>query len=145
MPRETSPAFIRTVQTLLHVPVLAGYLDGTGAITFIDSLPIDYRCTLEKITFVFNTPATGTSASQIFNVRKGGPSGTIVGSITLLLGDGTAIGKFKEAKVTAANDEAAKFKDGDTLSFTRDSSGTAFTAGTGTFFVTFRQRAQARI
>ena len=145
MPRETNPAWIRTFQPFLHVPVLAGYLDGTGAITFIDSLPIDHRCELEKITFIFNTPATGTSASQIFNVRRGGATGTIVGSITLLLGDGTAIGKFKEAKVTAANADSARFKDGDTLSFTRDASGTAFTAGTGTFYLTFRQRPQARI
>lgn len=145
MPRETSPAFIRTSFPLLHVASVTNTLDGTGAITLVDSLPIDFRATLEKITFTVTTVLAGAGGTQTFKVRKGGATGTVIATLTVALADGNAIGKFKSAAVAAADDENAKFKDADTLSLTRDSGGTAYTGGAGTFVLTFRQRPQARI
>lgn len=145
MPREAFPGFTRIVWPLLHVASVSGTLDGTGAITFITSLPIPFRCWLESITFVVTTALAGAGGTQTFVVRKGNASGTSILTLTVALADGGSIGAFKQASVTAANDEAAKFVDGDTLSFTRNASGTAYTGGAGTFYLIFRQRPQARI
>jgi hypothetical protein len=144
MPREASPAFVRTILPLLTVPAVTGILDGTGAITVIASLPIPYKATLEKITYVVGTTHVGGGGTQAFRVRKGGATGTIIATLTLAIADVGAVGAFKTASVAAADDESARFVDGDTLSFTRDSGGTAYSAGTGHFFLTFRQRPQAK-
>lgn len=145
MPREAGPAFTRIQWPLLYVAAVTNALDGTGAITFITSLPVPFRCVLESITYVVSTVHTGAGGTQTFVVRKGNASGTSILTLTVALADVGSIGAFKQASVTAANDEAAKFVDGDTLSFTRNSGGTAYTAGAGTFYLTFRQRLQARI
>jgi hypothetical protein len=130
---------------LLPVNQVAGTFDGTGAITLITSLPIDFRCTLEKIVYVAGVAHAGAGGTQTFKVRKGGATGTVIATLTVALADVGAVGAFKAASVAAADDEAAKLKDGDTLSFTRDASGTAYTTANGMFYLIFRQRPQARI
>jgi len=147
MPAEKGPAFIRVKEDLLHVPSVTGFLDGTGAISFIVSRVADgYVQTLEKITFVATTAFTGSAGTQTFKVRKGNASGTVVATLTLALADMDASnGKSKSASVAAADSEVARFGDTDTLSFTRDASGTTFTAGAGVFTLTWRQKPQARI
>lgn len=144
MPREASPAFVRTILPLLTVPAVTGILDGTGAITLINSLPLPYKATIEKITYVTGTTHVGGGGTQVFKVRKGGATGTVVATLTIAIGDVGAVGAFKTASVAAADDENARLVDGDTISFTRDSGGTAYSAGTGHFFLTLRQRAQAK-
>lgn len=146
MPAEKGPAFTRTVLPLLVAPALTGIADGTGAITLIDSLPVGYLGNIEKITFVSGSIATGTSATQTYKLRKGGASGTVIATLTLALADVNAVGKFKSASVAAADDAAAKLnKDTDTISLTRDASGTAYTKFEGVFYLTMRQKPQARI
>lgn len=144
MPREASPAFIRTIVPLLPVPGVVGILDGTGAITLVNSLPLPYKATIEKITYVAGLIHTGAGGTQTFKVRKGGATGTVVATLTVALADVGAVGAFKTASVAAADDENARLVDGDTISFTRDASGTAYTAGSGIFYLTLRQRAQAK-
>lgn len=145
MPAEKGPAWIRTTEDLLHVSTHTGYLDGTGAITFITSrVAAGYVQTLEKIEFVSTTAFTGSGGTQTFKVRKGNATGTVVATLTLALADmDTSAGKSKAAYTTDA--DAARFGDTDTVSFTRDASGTAFTAGAGVFRLTWRQKPQARI
>lgn len=147
MPAEKGPAWIRTKEDLLYVPTHTNYLDGTGALTFITSRVADgFIRTLEKITFVSTTAFTGTAGTQTFKVRKGNATGTVVATLTLALADmDTTAGKSKSADVAAADQDAARFGDTDTLSFTRDASGTAFTGGAGVFTLTWRQKPQARI
>lgn len=148
MPSEKGPAFIRTKETLLVVPSVTNMLDGTGAISFIVSRVADgFTQTLEKITFVSSVAFTGTSGTQTFKVRKGNASGSVVATLTLALADmDTSAGKSKSYSVAAADHASglSRFSDTDTLSFTRDSGGTAFTAGAGQFILTWRQKPQAR-
>jgi len=145
MPRETSPAFIRTILPLLTVPAVTGILDGTGALTLVTSLPVGYRCWIEKVTYISGTVHTGSGGTQTFKVRRGGASGSVVATLTVALADvDTAVGRFKQASVAAADDEAAKLQDSDTISLTRESGGTAFSAGSGMFYLILRQRPQAR-
>lgn len=145
MPAEKGPAWIRTTEDLLHVPSVTGYGDGTGALTFITSrVAAGFVQTLEKIEFISTAAATGSGATQTFKVRKGNASGTVAATLTLALADlDTSAGKSKAAYTT--DPDAARFGDTDTLSFTRDASGTAFTAFAGTFRLTWRQKPQARI
>ena len=146
MPAEKGPAFIRTFQPLLNVPTHTGYLDGTGAITLLSALALPgFVATLEKIIYTATLIHTGSGGTQTFRVRKGGATGTIVGSITIALASVGAIGSQVIASVAAADDPVARFIDTDTLSFTRDASGTAFTAGNGFFTLIWRQKPQARI
>jgi hypothetical protein len=146
VPAEKGPAFTRTVLPLLVAPALTGIADGTGAITLVDSLPLGYLGSIEKITFVSGSIATGAGGTQTYKVRKGGPTGTVVATLTLALADVNAVGKFKSALVAAADNEAARLsKDTDTISFTRDAGGTAYTKFEGTFYLTLRQKPQARI
>jgi len=145
MPREVHPAYTRTEKVLLPVPAVTGIGDGTGAITLIDSLPLGYRGLIEKITFISGSIATGAGGTQTFKVRKGGASGTVVATLTLALADVNAVGKFKSASVAAADQESAKLtSDTDTISFTRDASGTAYTKLEGVFVLTIAQRLQAK-
>ncbi len=145
MPAEKGPAWVRHEELLLVVPAVAGIGDGTGAISFIVSrVAAGYVRTLEKIIFVSTSAATGAGATQTYKVRKGNASGTVVATLTLALADlDTSAGKSKAASTTDA--DAARFGDTDTLSFTRDSGGTAFTALTGYFLLVWREKPQARI
>jgi len=145
MPAEKGPAFIRTKEDLLHVPAVTNILDGTGALSFIVSRVADgFVQTLEKITFTSSTILAGAGGTQTFKVRKGNASGTVVATLIVALADfDTSVGRSKSAVTT--DPDAARFSDTDTLSFTRDASGTAFSAGAGVFTLTWRQKPQARI
>lgn len=147
MPRETSPAWVRVKEDLLSFSSVTGYLDGTGALTFITSRVADGVVqTLEKIIFVSTTALAGAGGTQTFKVRKGNATGTVICTATVALADfDTTAGKSKAFAVAAADEPNARFSDADTLSFTRDASGTAFTGGAGVFTLVWRQRPQARI
>jgi hypothetical protein len=147
MPAEKGPAWIRVKEDLLHVPSVTGYLDGTGALTLLDTRVAEgFVQTLEKVTFTSTTALAGAGGTQTFKVRKGGATGTVVCTFTLTLADfQTTAGKSKNFAVAAADQDAARFGDTDTLSLTRDASGTAFTGGAGVITLTWRQKPQARI
>lgn len=144
MPREAGPSFIRVQIPLLAAPALTGIADGTGAITLIDSLPLGYVLTFEKLRFISGSIATGASATQVFKLRKGGATGTVIATLTLNLADVNAVGKFKEASVAAADGNIARLIDTDTISLTRDAGGTAFTKFEGVFIAIARQKPQGR-
>lgn len=144
MPREVNPAFIRS-HHVMRIP-LTGVLDQAGAVTFLDSLVIPYRCALERVTFIPDVAGAGAGASQVFKVRKGAAaSTTVLATLTLTLATHVMGGAGIVATVAAADDQAATFKDGDLLSITKDAGGTVFSGGGGTLQLTFRQRPQNRI
>lgn len=144
MPAEKHPAFHRHCVPLLVAPALTGIADGTGALTLVDTLVLGYTYTIEKLRFISGSIATGASATQVFKLRVGGATGTVVATLTLNLADVNAVGKFKEAAVAAADDAKARVTDTVGLSLTRDSGGTAYTKFEGIFEVVIRQKAQAR-
>ena len=145
MPKEAGPAFLRHELPLLPVTAVTGVGDGTGAITLIDSLPLGYVGVLEKLRFVSSSIATGAGRTQTYKLRKGGATGTVVATLTIALADVNAVGKFKVASVAAADDASARLMDTETLSLTRDASGTAYTKLEGLFSVVIRQKPQARV
>lgn len=141
MPRETFPAFIRTVIPV-RIP-LVGVLDTAGAVTFLLSHVIRFKGTFERAAFVPDVAGAGAGATQAIRIRKGAAAGTILATVTPTLANHVLGGAGIEGAVAAADDEAARFVDNDTLSITKDA-GTVFTAAGGTLFLTFRQRPQAR-
>lgn len=142
MPRETNPAFVRTHKEF-HLG-LVGVGDAAGAVSFLVDYVMPYKAALERVTFTPSTAGAGAGASQVFKVRKGGATGTVIATITLTLANTAIGGAGVVATVAAADDRTATFKDGDTLSITKDAGGTAFTTFDGILSLTFRQRPQAR-
>lgn len=147
MPGEKGPAFTRTKEPLLVVPSVTGILDGTGALTLIDTRVADgFVQTLEAIGFVSTVALAGAGGTQTFKVRKGGATGTVIATAVIALADfQTSAGKSKRFEVDKADEANARFVDTDTLSFTRESGGTAFSAGAGQFYLIWRQKPQARV
>jgi len=141
MPRETFPAFVRT--TLNFSIPLASVLNAAGAVTILLSYVVPFKATLERVTFIPEVTGAGAGATQAINVRKGNATGTILATVTPTLANHVLGAAGLVATVSAANDEAARFVDGSTLSVTKDA-GTVFSAAGGTLELTFRQRPQGR-
>lgn len=142
MPAERAPFFIRTVLPF-RLP-LTGFFDQAGAISYLVSMPLGFRGELEKITFVPDVAGAGAGATHAVHVRKGNASGTDLGSITITLATHVMGGAGITGSIAAASDEAAKIRDTDTISITKDA-GTVFSAAGGTLWLVFRQKPQARI
>lgn len=141
MPRETNPAFVRTT---LAIPVpLAGVLNTSGAVSYIVDYVVPYKCTLEKVTFIPEVAGAGAGATHAIKVRKGGATGTVLATVTVTLALHVIGGPGIVANVAAADETAATFKDGDTLSITKDA-GTVFSTAGGHLLLTFRQRPQSK-
>jgi len=139
MPRPAPYGFSRQV-VVLHIP-FATFLSTTGALVRVLSKTLGFRATLEKVEIVSSVIATGAGASRVINVRKGSATGTIIGTITALLADGSAAGIVKVGTVTTAAD-VNSLGDADTLTVEFPSGGTVFTAGTFDLVLTFRSQAQ---
>ena len=142
MPKEVNPGFVR-VDRSFRIP-LTGVLDQAGAITFLDSYVVTCRCALERVTFIPDVAGAGAGATCALQVRKGAAAGSVIASVTPTLALHVLGGPGIAADVTAANDQLATFKDGDTLSITK-AAGTAFSGAGGTLVLTFRMKPQARI
>lgn len=142
MPRETFPAGIRTHMSF-RLP-LTGFLDTAGAVTYLLSHVINYKAQLERVVFIPDVAGAGAAASQVIKVRKGNASGTVLATVTLTLATHVMGAAGITGAVAAADSEAAKFVDNDTLSITKDAGGTVFSAGGGTLRLTFFQKPQAK-
>lgn len=146
MPRYARGGWIRGVLTFPSVSNIAAnpHFAGTGALTLVDSYAPGFQLVLESFGFCASITAGATAGSQVFKLRKGGASGTVVATLTLALASVNALG---EVAVTAVSIAAAAIDltldDDDTFSITRDASGTDYTTEPeGHFFVRFRQRPQ---
>lgn len=118
--------------------------DGTGALTIVDSFTMGFQCVLEAIGYVTNMVAGASAGSQVFKLRKGGTSGTVLATLTLALANVNALGEVTQALTTSAAIGDKTLFDGDTWSLTRDASGTSFTTKPeGYFYLRFRQLPQA--
>ena len=142
MPRETNPAYVRT--TMSFPVILTGVLNQSGAVTYLASYAMPFKASLEKITYIPEVAGAGSGATQVFSVRKGGATGTVLASVDVTLALHVLAGPGIVGSVAAADEAAAKFNDGDTLSITK-AAGTVFTTAGGHLILTFRQRPQAKV
>lgn len=120
------------------------HFSGTGAITLVDSFTPGFQLVLEQIGFCAAIVAGATAGSQVFKLRKGGASGTVIATLTLALASVNALGEVTVANIATGTAVAdVNLDDDDTFSITRDASGTDYTTEPeGFFFVKYRQRAQ---
>lgn len=144
MPRYARGGWTRGLVTFPSVSNIAAnpHFAGTGAVTIVDSHALGFQAVLESFGFTASITAGASAGSQVFRLRKGGASGTILATLTLALANVNALGETTIASVTATV-ESATLDDDDTFSITRDGSGTDYTTEPeGHFFVRFRQRPQ---
>lgn len=147
MPRETTRAgWVRGYFNFPSVSNVAAnpHFAGTGAVTLVDSLTPGFGLVLEQIGFCASITAGATAGSQVFKLRKGGASGTVIATLTLALANVNALGEVTTANVAVGTALAdMTLLDTDTFSITRDASGTDYTTEPeGFFFVKYRQRPQ---
>lgn len=145
MPRFGRGGWIREYINIPSVSNAAAnpHFSGTGAITLVDSLTPGFQLVLEQIGFCASITAGATAGSQVFKLRKGGASGTVLATLTLALASVNALGEVTVANVSASLQADATLDDDDTFSITRDASGTDYTTEPeGFFFVKYRQRPQ---
>lgn len=151
MPRETFPAGIRST-VMAHVSEFANAAT-VGADFNANSLAtiaggaggysVPYKCQVEALEFsVGPEDFAGGGGTLTFELRKNSATGTALASLTIALASALR-GVTLRAAVTAANAEAAKLKDNDTLFLVRLATGTAFTTARGVFRVVAWQRPQA--
>ena len=138
MPRIAPHGYNRMFMTF---PITAAQLLGTGAMNIVLSKTLGFSAELEKIEFVVTVVCTGTSATQTFNVRKGSATGTVCGTITPVVAETGTMGLCVVGTITSAAGQN-KFTDTDTMTLERAASGTAFTAGAGTIYLTWRVKPQ---
>jgi len=143
MPGVVGPAFIRHE---IAVAAPTGTFLGTDARVLLDSFKPGYQGIVERLRFTTGPVAgAGAGGTQTFVLRKGGVAGTALATLVVALAD-TSVGKYLETAVAAADDQAARFSDTDTLSLTRTVSGTAYTTEpAGTFHISVREQPQKRI
>lgn len=139
MPRFASNGWIRGH---LVLPSIGVQFDGTGALTIVNSLDPGRQMVLESLGFCASSTAGASSGSQVFKLRKGGTTGTVLATLTIPVASVDALGDVIEAAVSATL-ENATLDDDDTISITRDASGTTFgTDPVGFWFIRYRERPQ---
>ncbi len=146
MPRYGRGGWVRGYHNIPSVSNAAAnpHFAGTTGITLVDSLALGFQAVLEQIGFCASITAGASAGSQVFKLRKGGASGTVIATLTLALANVNALGEVTVANVAASVSDADRYlDDDDTFSITRDASGTDYTTEPeGYFFVKFRQRTQ---
>lgn len=147
MPREARAGWIRNLFFIPSVSNAAAnpHFNSTGAVNIITSLTLGFRFTLERFGFITTTVAGASAGSQVFKVRKGGASGTVLITLTLAYTSADTLGEVatEASPGSGITVEQLTFGDSDTLSVTRDSGGTDYTTKPeGLFYIRFRQRLQ---
>jgi hypothetical protein len=112
----------------------AGPPAGTSAADMVTAFVPGYRFELVALDFVTSIAGTGAGASQVYNLEIGTTNVT-GGTCTVTLASTSAVGELTAgAAITALATGSAT----DTISIEQAASGTAFTAGQGSFVVTLR-------
>ena len=144
MPRQARNGWIRGFFNFPSVSNAAAnpHFAGNGALTIINSFTPGFGMILERISFVASEVAAASAGSQVFKLRKGGASGTVIATLTIAYTDVDALGDVISAAVSGTL-ENLTLDDDDTFSLTRDASGTDYTTEPEGFWsVRFRQRPQ---
>lgn len=146
MPRQARNGWIRGVLVIPSVSNAAAnpHFASNGAVTIVDSMALGFHAVLEALGFITTTTAGASAGSQVFKLRKGGASGTVIATLTLALASVNALGEVAAIATTAAASLADKtLFDTDTFSLTRDGSGTDYTTEPeGMFYIRYRQKLQ---
>lgn len=144
MPRFGRNGFLRGYFNVPSISNAAAnpHFAGTTGITLVDSFTPGFQLVLEQLGFCAAITAGASAGSQVFKLRKGGASGTVVATLTLALANVNALGEVTVAAVSGSIADLT-LMDGDTWSLTRDASGTDYTTEPeGYFFIRYRQLPQ---
>jgi len=140
--KEAGPAYTRVC---IPVPIaVTDVLDTAGAVTILDGYTPGFWGSVERIEFIPQSDAAGAGADQTLSVRKGAAAGSVIATVNPTLATAVLGGAGLATDVAAADDATARFSPLDTLSVTKEGSGTAFSAGGGTLLIWVRQRPQSR-
>ncbi|KKM14326.1 hypothetical protein LCGC14_1707240, partial [marine sediment metagenome] len=121
-------------QIAFDANLAAGPPAGTSAADMVTDYVPGFKFKLLAIDFVTSIAGTGSSASQLFNLAIGSVDVTL-GVCTVTLASTNAVGELTAgAAITGAQEGSAT----DAISIEMAASGTAFTAGAGTFIVTIQ-------
>jgi hypothetical protein len=131
----TPTTYIRTYGPILFVPTHSPIFAGTTAATYLNGFAVDDGATVEEFGFVVSDAFAGSGGKLTFDLKNGS---TVVATLTITLALGAAGTVIKTGTITAPAD----LSDKSTLSIARQATGTAFTAGSGHFYVRFRQLLQ---
>jgi hypothetical protein len=113
--------------------------------TLLDAFAPGYKFSVESVKFITRVGLVGAGGVQTFEVRKGGTTGTTLATVAPAIATQATIGQHATGVVGATNESSAYVgADTGTISITRASGGTAFSAGEGILLVTLRQRQQGR-
>ena len=137
--KKSGVNFIRVPLTF-RLP-LTGVANQAGAVTFVNGFSVGFWASLERAFLQVVAAGAGAGATQTFRVRKGGPTGTIIATITATLANQT-LGASIEATVTETN--TSEISPNDTISITKDAGGTVFTTFDANLVLVFRQAPQTR-
>lgn len=141
MPRESFPAFARGAFAFRGD---LGDFNAATAVNIVDSYNPGFICYLEGFEVTVDAADwAGAGGTLTFDLRNGGPTGTIIATLTTPLAS-MLRGATVRASVSAANANLARLGDTGTFSITRQATGTVFTTASGTWKVLFRARQQAR-
>lgn len=112
----------------------AGPPAGTSAGDMVTAFVPGYKFKLLALDFVTSIAGVGSSASQVYNLEIGTTNVT-AGTCTVTEASTSAVGELTAgAAITGANTGSAT----DSISIEQAASGTAFTAGAGSFIVTIQ-------
>lgn len=130
----TPNAGVGLQQISFDVNLAAGPPAGTSAADMVTAFVPGYRFELVALDFQTSIASTGSSATQTYNLEIGSTNVT-GGTCVITLAGSSAVGEMTAgAAITALATGSAT----DTISIEQAASGTAFTAGAGSFVVTIR-------
>jgi hypothetical protein len=124
--------------TVYYRPVHSTVFTGTGALAILTTAALGYECVVEEFGFTAYTALVGGSGAQSFTLKDS--AGNVIHTLALAACAAGATTKSAETEIVW---NFARIVDTGTLILSRVTGGTAFTSGSGEFYVRVRQRTQA--
>lgn len=124
--------------TVVYRPAQSTALTAVTAATIATSPAIGFNAEVEEFGFRITDALAGTGGTATFTLRDAADNA--IATLTPTLATGTSGTTVKTTTITEAYRQVF---DASTLTIKRTATGTAFTSGSGTFYVKLRQRTQA--
>jgi hypothetical protein len=125
--------------TAVYFPAQNTAHTAVTAATIVTSAALGFTAEVEEFGFRVLDAFVGTGGTVTYTLRN--KADAVIATLTLTLATALAATTVKTTSITESN---AIIGDTGTLTVKRTATGTAFSAGSGTFYVKLRQRAQVR-
>lgn len=135
MPREGHNGWIRS--RILDKNTSGADLTANTALTIMTGYRPGFRCFIEEFGFVVDEALAGAGGTLTFTLTDG--SDNVIATLTITLAAGADGAVITTSTITETFREV---RDPTTLKLKRSATGTAFTSGSGNFYVKARQRPQ---